>query len=224
MMTFPMLDQSVDLLDSAESHRDGKQPTAIGLVRSDVSGLYATRHALEIQCHARRLGYRYAWTARPPVSHPDPVGYGLASALESGAAAVIVYDLTTVDHSPARVCDWCDLETVCPPETWARSRVAPEHASPAHPLTLAEARRIMQQHKECNAHRCPRKAAAFAFLVRAGKVVPPARTLRERAAARGIRLDPIGSELPVAAGTDLCTLLSVLDGLVTVLRDRGEGR
>ncbi|NKY48536.1 hypothetical protein [Nocardia cerradoensis] len=132
----------------------------------------------------------------------------------------MVYDLTTVDHSPARVCDWCDLETVCPPETWARSPIAPEHAGPPHPLTESVARRIMQQHKGCRAHRCPRKAAAFGFLVQAGKIVPPVHTLRERAAARGIRLDPIGSELPVTTGADLGTLLSVLDGLVADMRDR----
>ncbi|MBF6149429.1 hypothetical protein [Nocardia nova] len=79
----------------------------------------------------------------------------------------------------------------------------------------------MQQHKGCSAHRCPRKAAAFGFLVRAGKIVPPVHTLRERAAARGIRLDPLASELPVATGADLGTLLSVLDGLVADMREQG---
>nr|WP_290048076.1 hypothetical protein [Nocardia nova] len=57
--------------------------------------------------------------------------------------------------------------------------------------------------------------------MRAGKIVPPVHTLRERAAARGIRLDPLASELPVATGADLGTLLSVLDGLVADMREQG---
>ncbi|MBF6277942.1 MULTISPECIES: hypothetical protein [Nocardia] len=53
------------------------------------------------------------------------------------------------------------------------------------------------------------------------EIVPPARRLRERAAARGIRHDPTGSELPVATGADLGTLLSVLYGLVADMREQG---
>lgn len=221
MSKFPMLEQSDTQLDTDEGRRNVKRPRAIGLVRPGVSGTDTYRHALAMERHAARLGYHYVYTVRPPEDGPDPVGYGLAIALGMDAAAVVVYDLTTVDHSPARVCDWCDLETVCPPETWARSPIAPEHAGPPHPLTESIAWRIMQQHKGCSAHRCPRKAAAFGFLVRAGKIVPPVHTLRERAAARGIRLDPIGSELPVATGADLGTLLSVLDGLVADMREQG---
>ncbi|MFG3524779.1 hypothetical protein ACGF5S_31290 [Nocardia nova] len=220
MTKMPMLDQQVRQRDTDEGRRNHKRPRAVGMIRPSVSSADTSRHALAIERHAERLGYDYVYTVRPPEDRLDPVGYGLAIALGIDAAAVVVYDLTTVDHSPARVCDWCDLETVCPPETWARSPIAPEHAGPPHPLTESIAQRIMQQHKGCSAHRCPRKAAAFGFLVRAGKVVPPVHTLRERAAARGIRLDPIGSELPVTTGADLGTLLSVLDGLVADMRDR----
>jgi hypothetical protein len=160
------------------------------------------------------LGYQYLYTVRPPEHQVDPIGYGLAIAIGVKAAAVVTYDLATVDHSPARVCDWCDLETVNPPETWARSKIAPEHAYPAYPLTVEQAQRIMQGHKACSAYHCPRKSSALTCLVRAGKIVPPVLTLRERAAARGLRLDPIGDELPVTIGPDARTLLSVLDGLV----------
>lgn len=221
MSKFPMLEQPDTQPDTDGGRRNGKRPRAIGLVRPGVSGADTSRHELAIERRAELLGYHYVYTVRPPEDRPDPVGHVLAVALGVDAAAVVVYDLTTVDHSPARVCDWCDLETVCPPETWARSPIAPEHAGPPHPLTETIAQRIMQQHKGCSAHRCPRKAAAFGFLVRAGKIVPPVHTLRERAAARGIRLDPIGSELPVAVGPDLGTLLSVLDGLVADMRDQG---
>jgi len=33
---------------------------------------------------------------------------------------VVVYDLTTVEHPPGQVYELVDLETVAPPETWAR--------------------------------------------------------------------------------------------------------
>jgi len=71
----------------------------------------------------------------------------------------------------------------------------------------------MQLHKACSAHHCPRKTAALARLVRTGKIVPPTLCLRERAAARGITLDPIGDQLPATTDADTHTLLNVLEGL-----------
>ncbi len=43
-------------------------------------------------------------------------------------------------------------------------------------------------------------------------------TPRERAAARGLRFEPIGAEPPLAVGPDLCTLLGVLDGVAADIR------
>ncbi|WP_454197026.1 hypothetical protein [Nocardia sp. Marseille-Q1738] len=43
---------------------------------------------------------------------------GIAAGLN--VAAIVVYDLAQVDDRPARVCEDFDLETVCPPVTWAR--------------------------------------------------------------------------------------------------------
>jgi hypothetical protein len=47
---------------------DGGRPKAVGLVRTDISGLDIARHATEIRRHADELGYRYLWTRRLPGS------------------------------------------------------------------------------------------------------------------------------------------------------------
>jgi hypothetical protein len=106
---------------SARSH-----PKAVGFVRDEVSGLHASRHAVAVQQHARSLGYQYVHTVRPPRDSTDPVGFVLAIAAGLDVAAIVVYDLAHVDDQPARVCENVDLETVCPPGTWARV-TAPTH-------------------------------------------------------------------------------------------------
>lgn len=189
---------------------------AVGLVRPDKSGLAASRHAIAARRHAEQLGYRYLYTVRPPERHPDPIGYTLSIAFGVRAAALIIYDLATTDNTPARVCDFCTLETVCPPTTWTAALpggVDPAHAHPDHPLTLADSRRIMQTHIACRATACPRKASALSCLVRAGKLVPPMTTPRERAAARGLPFPPLDYSAPLTVGPDIHTLLEVLDGL-----------
>ncbi|WP_062988153.1 hypothetical protein [Nocardia anaemiae] len=197
--------------------RDACKPKAVGLVRTGVSGLAAPRHAAEIRRHAEQLGYHYLYTVRPPENpDTDPIGYALTIATGVHAAALIVHDLASVDNTPARVCETCDLETVCPPVTWARAMlgsITPAHAHPDHPLTVPESHRIMQRHIACRAITCPKKAAALRCLVRAGALVPPAMSPRERAAARGLPFEPAGNELAVWRGPDLATLLDVLDAL-----------
>ncbi|MDN2495955.1 hypothetical protein FHY52_04480 [Nocardia nova] len=197
--------------------RNVKRPIAIGLVRAEVSGLRVQRHTEQIRHHAERLGYVYAYTVRPPADDVDPVGYALGLAAGLGVDAMIVYDLETVGHSPSRVCQWFDLETVSPPATWAASVLSPAdavHAHPEQPLSVASAHRIMQQHLECHAVECARKSSAYSFLVRAGKIAPPIDTPRERAAARGIAFRPRpDSDVPLPDGVDLKTLLDVLVGL-----------
>ena len=108
------------------------------------------------------------------------------------------------------------LETVSPPQTWAASlpsSIDPVHVHPNHPLTVVEAQRIMQGHVACRAIRCPRKASAYSLLVRAGKIVPPADTPRERAAARKVPFPPLDADPAVSEIPDIETLLAVLDGL-----------
>lgn len=100
------------------------RPTAIGLVRADVSGLDAPRHAVAVERHARSVGLQYVYTVRPPKDHPDPIGYALGIAAGLGVAAIVVYDLAQVDNQPARVCEDFDLETVCTGATWARTAPA----------------------------------------------------------------------------------------------------
>ncbi|WP_024802890.1 hypothetical protein [Nocardia sp. BMG51109] len=206
-------------MDSGEQLHD--KPTAVCLVRPDVSGLEAPRHAVETQRHTAKLGYVVLYTVRPPADHPDPVGYALGLAAGLAVVAVVVYDLATVDNMPSRVCEMFDLETVCPPVTWTAEQqevAGREHAHPGHPLTVDEARRIMRQHIGCRALDCARKASAYTCLVRAGKIVPPAETPRERAAARGVRFPPRSSDPPPLAGPDLSTLLALLDGLAADAR------
>ncbi|WP_433724795.1 hypothetical protein ACQP0C_28355 [Nocardia sp. CA-129566] len=97
-----------------------ERPKAVGLVRGDVSGPQAPRHAIAVQRHARALGYHYVYTIRPPQDIDDAIGYALGIAAGLDVAAIVVYGLDQVDDQPARVCEDFDLETVCPATTWAR--------------------------------------------------------------------------------------------------------
>ncbi len=202
------------------------KPIAVGLVRADVSGLRAPDHAVLIRRHAEKLGYRYIHTVHPPQDDSDPVGYALGIAAGLEAAALVVLDLETVGHTPSRVCELLDLETVIPSETWAAATYAlrdPGHAYPVQALTTVSAQRIMQHHLTCCAPRCPRKASAYAFLVQDGKIVPPASTPRERAAARGLEYPARDESAPaLPEGVDVATLVSVLGKLKNP--DRGAER
>lgn len=193
------------------------KPTAACLVRGDVSGLEAPRHAILAQDHAAELGYICLYTVRPPADHPDPIGYGLGIAAGLGVDAIVAYDLDTIDNMPSRICDLFILETVRPPNTWPvalPSLADREHTYPDQPLTVAEAQRIMQQHIGCRADSCRRKSSAYRCLVREGKIVPPVDTLRERAAARRIPYWSSAEASP-PSGVDLQTLIAVLDGLAS---------
>ncbi|WP_063060174.1 hypothetical protein [Nocardia sienata] len=99
-----------------------RRATAIGFVRVDISAHHAPRHAHEIQCHARKSGYRYLYTVRPPVDEPNPLTYVRALATELGAEVIIAFDLGQVDDRPNLFCDLgYRLETVCPPTVWTAS-------------------------------------------------------------------------------------------------------
>ncbi|WP_460695306.1 hypothetical protein [Nocardia thraciensis] len=169
-----------------------------------------------------QLGYIVLYTVRPPVDSPDPIEYGLGMAAGLTAKAVVVYDLATVNDNPGRVCEMFDLETVSPPNTWAATLPATaglDHRHPEGPLTVPEAHRIMRQHISCRADTCSRKASAYSCLVRAGKIHPPVDTLKERAAARGMEPPPAITEPSQPVGSDLQTLLDVLDGLADSTTD-----
>ncbi|WP_433521566.1 hypothetical protein ACQPZ2_30215 [Nocardia pseudovaccinii] len=194
-------------------------PKAIGF---DASSMDSPRRRIAIQRHAEKLGYHYVYTVRPPEGHADPVGYALNIAIGIHAAAIIVYDLEVVGHSPARVCERFDLETVCPEQTW--SRVSPPlvdqvaHGLPEHEMDPDEAHRIFQQHTACRASECPRKQSAVQRLVKAGKLQPQTMTPLERAIARGIAIEPIGEAEVV--GEQARAMLDALDELVDTMRGR----
>ncbi|WP_157126384.1 hypothetical protein [Nocardia mikamii] len=203
-----------------------QKPTAICLVRAEVSGPHAPRHAMEVQRHAERLGYLHLYTVHPPADATDPVGYALGLAASLNVDAMVVYDLETVGNTPSRVCEMFDLETVCPPATWAADLPGfsdPEHSHPLQPLTADTAHQIMQQHKNCRAVECPRKASAYSCLVREGKIVPPVDIPRERAAAHGPRFRPRRTDdAPLPHGVNLEILLDVLGGLADNASVRGS--
>ncbi|MET8655403.1 hypothetical protein [Nocardia aurea] len=63
---------------------------------------------------------------------------------------------------------WPSADSAAPVVGWA-------HAVPVRRFTVTEAHRAMQLHRECSAIDCPRKEAARAVLVAAGRVVPDPR-------------------------------------------------
>lgn len=103
-----------------------RRPAVIGLVREEVSGPHAVRHAAEIRRYAIRSGRRYVYTVRPPTAEPDPVGYALDIAAALDIDTIIVFDLAHADNSPARICDHgYTLETLCPTTTWTPTNTPP---------------------------------------------------------------------------------------------------
>lgn len=44
------------------------------------------------------------------------------------------------------------------------------HDAPERPLSIEDAHLTMQRHLDCRAENCPRKAAAFSALVKAGSI------------------------------------------------------
>ncbi|MEU1526841.1 hypothetical protein ABZ413_32095 [Nocardia rhamnosiphila] len=193
---------------TALRHRDRSR--AIGYLRTDISRAHQPRHTDAIRLLARRQGHALIYIVRlRQDSVPDPVGHLLDIVRATATTTVIVPDLAHVDNQPGPVCDVCDLITVCPEQLWMKSRAhasgnAPEptwlpedrHSEPDRRLALSEAHRTMQVHLTCNPLDCPRKAAAFARLAEAGRLVPASRSPRQRAAARGIPYPATGPTVP----------------------------
>ncbi|MGV9679614.1 hypothetical protein ACWDSJ_30415 [Nocardia sp. NPDC003482] len=85
-----------------------------------------------------------------------------------------------------------------------------------HSISVEQAHRIMRQHRACRAVWCPMKAAAFGCLVRAGRIVPPSLSPRERAAARGIVFPALDDDFSAPMSPYFRTLLRVLERLADV--------
>lgn len=120
-MTIPNTAATDDYAPHAPNTRHNSRPKSVGVVRNGTSEGDEGRHAMAIERHARSLGLHHIYTVRPPQDHADPIGYALGIAAELQAQVIVVHDLSAVDHFPARVCKVFDLETVAPPESWARS-------------------------------------------------------------------------------------------------------
>ncbi|WP_429422315.1 hypothetical protein [Nocardia sp. GAS34] len=111
-----------------------RRPKALGYLRTDLSGVHAPRHTAALHRHALTLGYQYVYTIHPPAHLDDPLAYALGIAADLTIDTLIIYDLAHVDDNPARACTAVDLETVCPPTTWARAATTP--AAQCGPSTL----------------------------------------------------------------------------------------
>ncbi|MEU4313568.1 hypothetical protein [Nocardia sp. NPDC024068] len=201
------------------------RPRAIGYLRTDLSPDHV-HHTEAIRLLARRQGHTLIYIVRLGTdSVPDPIGHVLDIIRATDTATLIVPDLSHLENHPGRICDSCDLITVCPEQLWMKagpgssgtSQVPhwlPEvwHSEPSTRLRINDAHRIMQAHRACNPLDCPRKAAAFTRLVGAGKIIPATCGPRERAAARGLPFPP--AELGI---TGTRASLAVLNRLLTGL-------
>ncbi|WP_051163038.1 hypothetical protein [Nocardia brevicatena] len=212
-------------MENAIGVRNPRRPRAIGYIRADISGDHQPHHAHDIRPLARRQGYNLVYLVRLwQNSVPNPMDHVLGIVRCIDATALIVPELAHVDNRPEPVCDTCHLITVSPEQFWAKIGSRPggsapeqrwfpdQHSDPGRWLSIGDAHRIMQMHKECRALNCPRKATALTRLVEAGRLVPARLSPRKRAAERGIpfpRLEPDGmmtTESPIV-------LRRLLDGL-----------
>ncbi len=165
------VDTAIDERDAAPAH---STPKAVGLVRTELSGIDTAAHALDIQCHAHHLGYRWIYTVRPPRGTPDPVAYTLGIATTMGASAIIVVDATHIDGNPEFVSGF-DLATITPPRLWRRGTVEPVVVQPAplhdctwepSQLELDCAHRLWNIHRDCLPDCRARLAAGAALSAR----------------------------------------------------------
>ncbi|MGI5217129.1 hypothetical protein [Nocardia sp. CA-290969] len=186
--------------ETMHAHR----PRAIGHLRTDLSGALQPRHTEAIRRLACHQGLTLVYIVRlGPDSVPDPIAHVLDLIRATAATTLIVPDLAHLENHPGRVCDTCDLITVCPEQLWTKAGTSTRpasheplwlpdirHSEPDTRLRIIDAHRIMQEHRACNPLDCPRKAAAFTRLTEAGRLVPATRSPRERAAARGLPYPP----------------------------------
>ncbi|WP_067478641.1 hypothetical protein [Nocardia amamiensis] len=77
------------------------------------------------------------------------------------------------------------------------------------------AHETMRGHRACRVERCVWKAAAHHTLVLAGRLVPPLRSPRERAAARGVDFPTLDTDIShTDLGPALETMREVLNKLI----------
>ncbi|MFF0499116.1 hypothetical protein ACFYU5_22125 [Nocardia aobensis] len=154
-----MIESSADMpVSQAVAVQSEIRPKAVGLVRTELSRIDTAAHALDIQCYAERLGYEWTFAIRPPQGTRDPVGYTLGIAAGMEAAAIIVVDMTHVDHRTDIGTAGFDLLTMTPPRLWRADALEPVAVQPVplndctwEPTQLERdcARRLWNTHRDC---------------------------------------------------------------------------
>lgn len=171
-----MIGSSADLpVSQSGAVRPAFRPKAVGLVRTELSGIDTAAHALDIQCYADHLGYEWTFSIRPPQGARDPVGYTLGIAAGMEAAAIIVVDMTHVDHRTDIGTAGFDLLTMTPPRLWRAGALEPVALQAVslnectwEPTQLERdcARRLWNTHRDCLPDCRARLAAGAALSAR----------------------------------------------------------
>jgi hypothetical protein len=97
-----------------------QRPTAIGYLRTDVSGVSQTWDEVQIRSRAKRLGYDLAKTVTFGVHTDCPVSRLLNIVRRMDVDAVITPNLEHLGGNvPEELVRVCEINIVTPPETYA---------------------------------------------------------------------------------------------------------
>lgn len=97
------------------------KPPAIGYLRRDISGVAQSWDETQIRSLAERLGYRFTKTVVFSDRTADPLRRLLDVVTTTEAAAVVTPSLNHLDDLPATLLAACDVITVTPEVTHART-------------------------------------------------------------------------------------------------------
>ncbi|QIS04435.1 hypothetical protein F5X71_20760 [Nocardia brasiliensis] len=98
----------------------GSEPTALGYLRRDVSGVQQTWDALQIRSLAERLGYELLTTVEYDASTEDRVERLLTLVRAYDLEALITPTLDHLDGTAEPLVNSCDIITARPEQTYAR--------------------------------------------------------------------------------------------------------
>ncbi|MEV0251463.1 hypothetical protein AB0H76_33055 [Nocardia sp. NPDC050712] len=102
------------------------RPTALGYLRRDISGISQTWDEIQIRSRATRLGYDYAKTIVFDLYTPDRLLRLLRAVERADVDAVIIPAASHLgDRVPAELIQRCDVITVNPEFTYARTIAPP---------------------------------------------------------------------------------------------------
>ncbi|WP_433732519.1 hypothetical protein ACQP0C_09500 [Nocardia sp. CA-129566] len=96
-----------------------QRPTAIGYLRTDVSGVSQAWDEIQIRSRAMRLGYELAKTVTFGAHTDSPLSRLLNVVRQMDVDAVITPNLEHLGGNvPAELVRMCEINTVTPPETY----------------------------------------------------------------------------------------------------------